>query len=159
MSSMSGKDFEALIKDSCEKQGISYTRLKDAGWMGESTERRFTPTNICDCIIFDGKTLLFAEAKHRKDRVEFSGLKQLPDLLKKQSKENMTGNIKYGFLFCIKNQFYYADASFIESMKHILGKKSFNVCDANLHLKRIKTFIPNRARKERLDFISLLSEV
>lgn len=155
MGEMTGKQFEELIKDSCEKQGLSYTRLKDAGWMGEDTQRRFTPTNVCDCIIFDGSTLLFAEAKHRRDRVEFAGLKQLGDLLKKKDKEKQTPNISYGFLFCIKGQFFYGSAEKLSGMAFVLAKKSFNLQDAEDHLIKIGTYLPARARKERLDLQSL----
>lgn len=152
---MNGKDFEALIKDSCEKQGISYTRLKDAGWQGEATERRFTPTNVCDCIIFDGNSLLFAEAKHRKDRVEFSGLKQLKDLLSKQG-QCAIPNIHYGFLFCLKDNFYYCDAMKISVIQEICGKKSFNEDDAKRFCVPVATFLPERARKERIDISALM---
>jgi len=152
---MTGKQFEDLIKDSCEKQGLSYTRLKDAGWMGETTERRFTPTNVCDCIIFDGSTMLFAEAKHRRDRVEFSGLKQLKDLLNKQG-NCPTKNISYGFMFCIKGQFYYCDAMRIAIKQQTMGKKSFNDTDAKEFCIEVPTFIPSRARKERLDIAALM---
>lgn len=155
MSAMTGKEFEALIKDSCEKQGLSYTRLKDAGWMGEATERRFTPTNVCDCIIFDGSTLLFAEAKHRRDRVEFAGLKQLKDLIDKQGKCSAP-NVKYGFLFCIKGNFYYCDALTLSAKRETMGKKSFNEDDAKEFCTPITMFLPDRARKERLDIANLM---
>lgn len=158
MGKMTGKKFEELIKDSCEKQGLSYTRLKDAGWQGEATQRRFTVKNDCDCIIFDGSILLFLEAKHRKDRVEFDGLKQLGLLLKKEGKCQIP-NIRYGFLFCIKGQFFYSDAENVVRAKEVLGKKSFNDKDAQEFCQPLETFLPARARKERLDMASLLQSL
>jgi len=152
---MDGKGFEALIKESCEKQGLSYTRLKDAGWQGEETQRRFTSKNVCDCIIFDGHVLLFAEAKHRKARVEFDGLTQLKALLKKES-ETYIGNIRCGFLFCIDNEFFYCDAITITTMQHEINKKSFNLTDAKKYCLPVPTFLPAKAKKYRLDIKALM---
>ena len=151
---MDGKKFEALIKKSCEMQGLSYTRLKDAGWQGEETTRRFTSRNLCDCIIFDGKTLLFAEAKHRKKSVDAKGLTQLQDLLDKDAKTDIKNQV-CGFLFCIDEQFYFGTVARISDMFQILGKKSFNLKDAELHLKKIATYLPPRARVPRLDMADL----
>jgi hypothetical protein len=158
MEAMTGKKFEALIKDSCEKQGLSYTRLKDAGWQGEQTERRFTSRNDCDCIIFDGQTLLFAEAKHRKDRVEFSGLTQLDDLIKKQGKCELK-NVRYGFIFCIAGQFFYCDIITLAVKRETSAKKSFNAPDAAGFCVPIATYLPKRARTERLDIYGLMSKI
>lgn len=155
---MDGKKFEALIKESCEIQGLSYTRLKDAGWQGEDTVRRFTSKNLCDCIIFDGKTLLFAEAKHRKKSVEFKGLTQLESLLKERHK-TLIDNISYGFIFCIDGKFFYAHANKIKHMQETLGKKSFNASDAEKELLNVETFLPKRARVERLDIRSLMEMI
>ncbi len=152
---MDGKKFEALIKESCEIQGLSYTRLKDAGWRGEETTRRFTSRNICDCIIFDGKTLLFAEAKHRKKSVEFKGLTQLPDLLDKDAKTDIKNQL-CGFLLCIDDEFFYGAAARIADLAQITGKKSFNLKDAKSYLFSINTFLPLRARVPRLDIRSLM---
>ena len=66
-----GKKFEALFVKSCAEQGIDTTRLKDAGWQGEKTIRRFTVKNICDFVLFNGQSLYFLELKYRSKSLRF----------------------------------------------------------------------------------------
>lgn len=79
-----GKRFEENWKNSISEE-IFYYRLRDSSntWSnGDKT--RFTPSNICDCIIFDGEILFTLELKSTKGKsLPFNNIKehQIKDLL------------------------------------------------------------------------------
>lgn len=64
---MSGKKFEEDFKNSFPKDMFIY-KLKDAGGWGRSEETRFTISNMCDYIAFDGESLLLLELKSTKGK-------------------------------------------------------------------------------------------
>lgn len=65
----SGKRLEANIKDSCKKQGILCERFKDSGTsFGTNANIRFTSSNPSDFILFNGKIMLYLEAKNHKGK-------------------------------------------------------------------------------------------
>ncbi len=150
--SKSGKDFENRVKDSCITQGVDFTRLKDAGWNGERTSRRFTVRNICDFILFDGISLYYVEAKSRKKSLGFSEITQLSDLFKKQH-STLIPNIVCGVIveFSDESKHYFLDVDTLQSMKKEIGKKSFNVNDAAKYGKPIYCFTPPGKKNPRLD--------
>ncbi|UKA12948.1 hypothetical protein [Photobacterium damselae] len=150
--SQSGKNFETSIKDSCITQGVDFTRLKDAGWTGENTARRFTSRNICDFILFDGVSLHFIEAKSRKTSLPFKDLTQLSDLERKQH-STLIPNLYCGFMveFSDAAEYFYFDLATIRQMQSELDKKSFNLNDAKLYGKPIYLFTPPGKKKPRLD--------
>ena len=160
-----GKGFEDLIKDSCLVLGVDCNRLKDAGYRGETTERRFTSRNICDFIIFDGETLLYAEAKTSKDNsIAFKRLTQQKNLFKKYN-SNKTSNVKFGYIleFRKSNKYFWVSVFAVDCLQEWIDKKSFNVNDLEEYegvgeVKRINTYLPHRKRKERLDmsFMSVI---
>ena len=77
----SGKRFEEDIKLSITDQ--FYLRLADSGGWSDAKNTRFTPSNICDCVIFARDWLYLVELKsHKGKSIPVSCLKQLPDLLK-----------------------------------------------------------------------------
>ena len=155
MKKNSGKKFEDLLKLSCEEQGIDYTRFRDAGWQGEKTARRFTVSNICDCFLFDGKTLLFLELKHRKQSLRFDELKQLGDIEKKY-KPDM--NIHSGFLCSLKGRVFYIDTPSLRLMETKIDKKSFNAFDAEEWGREVNEYIPKGCRKPRLNIRGMFFE-
>ena len=142
-----GKKLEELIKDSAKQLGIDYTRLKDAGWQGEQTQRRFTVKNICDCILFNVPKLYFIEAKSGKTSITFARLTQQKDLIKKH---NPSKFINAGYICQIKGIWFYLSASEIERMQDEIGKKSFNDCDAARYGKGLPGFTPTGKRKQRI---------
>lgn len=152
-----GKDLEALIKESCELQDIDCTRLKDAGWQGEDTKRRFTSKNLCDFIIFDGIRLVYAEVKSSKDRLDLKRLTQHADLIKKQSQWRK--NVHCGYIVQIKDVYAWIPVFDVEEFIKRGEKKSINCDDALRIGYEIMTFTPNRARKPRLDISFMMGVV
>lgn len=79
-----GKRFEANIKASATKFNIVCIRLKDsASSFSKEESLRFTPSNMCDFILFDGNKLLCAELKNHKGKsIPFSCIRknQIDDL-------------------------------------------------------------------------------
>ena len=125
----SGKKFEKLIQESCKIQGIDCNRLKDAGWQGEETTRRFTSKNICDFTIFDGSRLFYIEAKSRKSSIRFDELTQHKALKKKDSSGYK--NVRCGYLieFSKAGSKYFMSVRDVDFVEGFCGKKSFNEKD------------------------------
>lgn len=153
-----GKKLEALIKKACVEQGVDFTRLRDAGFMRseKSEHKRFTPKNICDCILFYRGVILFAEIKHRNGALRFDEITQLPDLEKKWKPEE---GVYSGVICQLKGNMHFVPTSTIVQMKRESHKKSFNSSDAghlglNLHM-----FTPPRKRTERPNMMSLMDIV
>ena len=70
------KDFKASILDD-----QFFLRLNDAGGWSKSTDLRFTPSNLCDCIIFTyGKLYLLELKSHTGKSIPASCLKQADSL-------------------------------------------------------------------------------
>jgi len=148
-----GKKFEEDIKKACIEQGIDYTRLRDAGWRGEETERRFTIKNICDCILFFGGAILFAEMKHRKQSLRFDEITQLDDLEKKWN----PGVGVYSGVFCmLKGGIYFLSYQNIIDMRAELGKKSFNSNDAHHYGSSVEMIVPKGKRAPRPNVLAVM---
>jgi len=95
-----GQSLEGMIKLSADEQDVDCTRLKDAGYMGDNSNvRRFTPTNICDFILFQSPAILYAEAKRRDRSLAFKEITQFNDLEKKWKPEK---NCYSGLICCLK---------------------------------------------------------
>jgi len=79
-----GKQFERDFKQSVLEHQL-YLRLNDAGGWNKSDELRFTPSNICDCILFSPRTLYLIELKsHTGKSIPATALKQCEALSKVQ---------------------------------------------------------------------------
>lgn len=64
----SGKRFEQQFRKDIPKE-IFYYRFKDStGSWGANNSVRYTPSNICDCMLFDGEYLFFLELKSCKGK-------------------------------------------------------------------------------------------
>lgn len=153
---MDGKDLEKLLQESCKLQGVDCTRLRDAGWQGETTQRRFTIKNICDFILFDQGAIVYLECKHSKDRLALSRLTQQDSLMAKaaQGKPDLFA----GYLCHINGENFYISAEAV-GIFTIAGKKSINKTEAARIGERVGTFTPMGARKPRLDIESLIYEL
>lgn len=160
-----GKKFEQNFKNSVEKDKFIY-RLRDTGSYvnGEQTGegRRFTTSNICDFIYFDGTTLMCLELKSVKDnRLPFSNIAKtkekaidkLEKLYKATSKENTLGAYVVEFRGCDKT-FVIEIATLLDKIKNT-DKKSLNIED----IKEIGIEILSRKLKvnKRYD-LSFLSQ-
>jgi penicillin-binding protein-related factor A (putative recombinase) len=143
---LTGKKFEAEIKAACIEQDIDFTRLKDAGWQGEQTQRRFTSKNICDCILFKGGVILFCEVKHRKGALRFDEITQLGELEKKWKPSK---GVFSGVLAMLKGKIFYINTNNIIAMQNRIGKKSFNYTDAADWGIEVEMIIPKGKRKLR----------
>ncbi len=144
-----GKVFEALIKQAAEEQFIDYNRMKDAGFTGAPVEgRRFTPSNICDCTLFDGKALIYAEIKQRKQSMTFESLKQLNSL---HPKWKPPQNVYSGVIihFSDPDLIFFISTPRIYAMRHTLGKVSFNANDARIFGRVIAVTVPPRKKTAR----------
>ena len=153
---MDGKDLEKLLQESCKLQGVDCTRLRDAGWQGEATQRRFTIKNICDFILFDQGAIVYLECKHSKDRLALSRLTQQEDLMAKLSSSKP--GLFAGYLLHICNETVYVSASAVDKFLSN-GKKSINHKDALNIGQKVAPFTPKGARKPRLDIESLIYEL
>ena len=58
------KDFKASVLDD-----QFYLRLNDAGGWSKSVDLRFTPSQLCDCLLFTGERLYLLELKSHQERV------------------------------------------------------------------------------------------
>ena len=143
---LTGKKFEAEIKAACIEQGIDFTRLKDAGWQGEKTQRRFTSKNICDCILFKDGVILFCEVKHRKGALRFDEITQLDELEKKWKPSK---GVFSGVLAMLKGKIFYINTNNIIAMQNRIGKKSFNSTDAGEFGIELEMITPKGKRKPR----------
>jgi hypothetical protein len=142
-----GKKFEDLIKLSALEQGIDYTRLKDSGWTGEKTTRRFTSKNICDMILFASPSIYFVEAKSRKSSLRFDEITQLDELEKKWKPDS---DIYSGIIVELSGRAFWMMYPGIKNAQRMLGKKSFNQFDAEVYGTEIELFAPKGKRKQRL---------
>jgi penicillin-binding protein-related factor A (putative recombinase) len=149
-----GKTFEKLLQESCELQLVDCARLRDAGWQGEQTQRRFTIKNICDFILFADGCIVYVECKHAKERLELSRLTQQADLIKKLSQS--IPNLFAGYLLHIAGETYFISAAAIDKF---VEKKSINKADAKKLGFPVRHYIPHGKRKERLDIESLIHEL
>ena len=154
----SGKRFEQLFQDSCKVQGISCTRLRDAGYRGEDTERRFTIHNICDFIVFPGGLrLYFLELKSRKKAIAFKDLEAQAKALTKKYQEAPDLNV-CGFLFEFTDptpEYFWCNIVGYEPFRQAITKKSFNRHDAENNLIPVPLYIPEgkRAKRILLDYV------
>lgn len=98
-----GYIFQDNIKKSCMKQDVLFYRFKDSATSFSGGSARFTPKNICDCMVFHRGILLFLELKSCKGK-SFSftehSLKQLKDIDKilKDKVDNYRPKVYGGFL-------------------------------------------------------------
>ena len=141
-----GKKFEADIKQACIEQDVDYTRMKDSGWTGEQTAKRFTSRNICDTILFYNRTLLFSEQKCRAKMLAFKEITQYKDLLTKWNPDKF---IFSGVIAKLDGRVFFVSTPTITLMIEQLGKKSFNATDASEYGMEIAQVVPKGKKNPR----------
>ena len=90
-----GKRFEENFQKSCKEQGIFCYRLKDSGSSFQKADNlRFTSSNMCDYITFNGSLLLNIELKCHKG-------KSLPfDCIREKQNTMLIESSKYKNVVC-----------------------------------------------------------
>ena len=169
-----GKIFEDLIKESALLQGIDYTRFIDAGFgvseagfKGDSgVGKRFTPSNLVDCLLFGYGYLRYIEAKSSKDRFTLNRISdsKVKKLNAKQelldSSEATMDCCAIGFML----EYYKGSAANPTDLEYFYvpwpklnvfikaGNKSLNRETARAIGTKITTYLPTtRSSKRRLD--------
>lgn len=97
----SGKRFEAQWKDSIPSNVFFY-RFRDgtSSWGGSQENTRFQQSNMCDCMMHDGKLLYFMELKsHKGKSLPLSTIRQnqLDELVKANTYKNVRGMFVINF--------------------------------------------------------------
>jgi recombination protein U len=94
-----GKKFEEDWRNSVP-EGIFLLRLKDGGGWGNGTNTRFTPSNECDAIMFDGQIFYMLEFKsHEGASIPFTCIrdKQLESLRNNKDYKNLRAGFVFNF--------------------------------------------------------------
>lgn len=124
----SGKRFEQCFRKSVPKN-IFYYRLKDSNntWSnGDKT--RFTNTNICDSIMFDGFYLYMLELKSTKGKsLPYSNIRehQINDLLWCDTFNNIISGLVIEF--SNYNECYFIEISHFKEFKESNNRKSLPI--------------------------------
>ena len=122
-----GKHFEEDFIKSIPKHCFTY-RFKDAGGWSNATNLRFTSSNICDFMVFDGEYLHLLELKSVKGK-SFS-FNNLGSHLKEMVQASTFKNVKSVYIINFReiNKTFVVNATTMQEL--ILGsKKSVNVKD------------------------------
>ena len=143
MSKNRGLVFQDNIRNSAKRQNIMFYKFKDSpnlyGQFKENNAIRFTPNNICDCMLFYKGTLVLAELKStEKDSFSFTtgALRQLKDLyeISIDNNNNYRENLHCGFMIEFRDKemtvFIYA-----KDIKDYLEKNNTKTININKLLK------------------------
>ena len=125
-----GKIFEEDIKKSIDDTAFLY-RLRDSGgsWQG-GNKSRFTPSNICDFILFKGSKLYLLELKsHKGKSIPYTAIKQLDKLLEVSNRK--LENLKALLLlnFADLEETYLIEVESVASIKESKSRKSLSIED------------------------------
>lgn len=153
----SGKRFENNWKNSIPKD-IFYYRLRDSSntWSnGDKT--RFAPSNICDCLIFDGDYLYTLELKSTKGKsLPFNNIKkhQIDDLLWCSQFADIVSGIVIEFASL--DECYFVEIKQFEAFYNTASRKSIPVdyCREN----GLKIGVEKKKVNKKFDIESFLKE-
>lgn len=154
----SGKRFENNFKNSVPKD-IFYYRFRDgsSSW-GGNEKVRFQQTNICDCMLFDGKVLYLLELKSTKQKsLPFNNIKkhQIEDLLKaKKYSQIICGLI---IEFSGLNECYFVEIEQFKGFYDNADRKSLPIdyCRKN----GIKIDLEMKKINKKLDIKSMIEKI
>lgn len=154
----SGKRFENNFKNSVPKD-IFYYRFRDgsSSW-GGNEKVRFQQTNICDCMLFDGKVLYLLELKSTKQKsLPFNNIKkhQIEDLLKaKKYSQIICGLI---IEFSGLNECYFVEIKQFKGFYDNADRKSLPIdyCRKN----GIKIDLEMKKINKKLDIKSMIEKI
>ena len=122
-----GKRFEEDFQNSIPED-IFYYRLRDAGGWKRGKDTRFTPSNICDLIIYKEPNLFLLELKSTKGKsLPFSRVRdnQIKGLLNANTHRGLKTGLVLNFRELSKT--YYLDIQKAKEYKEMGLRKSFPV--------------------------------
>ena len=78
-----GKRFEENFKKSAKIDNLLLIRLQDAAGWSDAENTRFTPSNVCDFILYNGIEMHLIELKsHKSTSIAFNQMKQIDKMIK-----------------------------------------------------------------------------
>lgn len=141
-----GKKFEEDFFKSLNNDFFKY-RLRDGGGWSNATNTRFTPSNLCDLIYFDGTILHLLELKSVKEKsMPFDNIGNIKKLYKMAEESNKSFTFsEYIINFRILEETYKIQAKELLNFYENCGKKSINSEDC----KKIGILIPQKKKISR----------
>ena len=143
-----GKKFEQDFIKSVPENWFKY-RLNDSAssWQG-GEKARFTPSNICDFIVYNERLWLLELKSHKGSSIPLGCIrtKQVKGLLEAYLKGTEAG---YIFNFRDKEETYYVNASLVNHFIERETRKSIPLS----WIKEVGTLIPQVKKKVRYGYI------
>ena len=142
-----GKSFESDFIKSVPAEWFKY-RLNDSGgaWQG-GDNARFTPSNICDFIVYNGNLWLLELKSHKGKSLPLSCIrpKQLEGLVNASTK-----SVKAGFVINFRDteETYYVAAEAIDYFVKMETRKSIPLD----WVKQFGVLIPQKKKKVRFTY-------
>lgn len=139
----SGKRFEQCFRKSVPSH-VFYYRLKDSSNKWSNGNTRFTPTNVCDAIMYDGHILYLLELKSTKEKsLPFKNIRnhQISDLLSFSHFKNVICGFIIEFNVC--NACYFIEINQFNEFKSKSNRMSLPItfCEnrgIKINLKRLR---------------------
>ena len=134
-----GKKVEEDIKNSIDSTAFLY-RLRDSGgsWQG-GNKSRFTPSNICDFILFKSPRMYLLELKsHKGKSIPYTAIKQLDKLLEVSNRKLENLQCYLLLNFADLEETYLIEVESVASIKESKSRKSLSIEDVREYGYRIK---------------------
>ena len=165
MAKKPGKAFEDRVKSSAEDLGCDFQRFIDAGYSvdqdkeREDSDKRFTPSNICDCLVFYNGILTYIECKSYESSIPFSQTEKQRKRLKKKWKPESL--VSCGFLCEFRNagEVWFIPLCEFDRMKTFLVKQSFSAKDVVHYGIRVGEITPQGKRSPRLNVPKMIVDI
>ena len=125
-----GKKFEEDIKNSIDSTAFLY-RLRDSGgsWQG-GNKSRFTPSNICDFILFKSPRMYLLELKsHKGKSIPYTAIKQLDKLLEVSNRKLENLGVYLLLNFADLEETYLIEVESVASIRDSKSRKSLSIED------------------------------
>ena len=125
-----GKKFEEDIKNSIDSTAFLY-RLRDSGgsWQG-GNKSRFTPSNICDFILFKSPRMYLLELKsHKGKSIPYTAIKQLDKLLEVSNRKLENLGVYLLLNFADLEETYLIEVESVASIRDSKTRKSLSIED------------------------------
>ena len=125
-----GKKFEEDIKKSIDDTAFLY-RLRDSGgsWQG-GNKSRFTPSNICDFILFKSPRMYLLELKsHKGKSIPYTVIKQLDKLLEVSNRKLENLGVYLLLNFADLEETYLIEVESVASIRDSKTRKSLSIED------------------------------
>ena len=153
-----GKQFEEDIKKSVDNAAFLY-RLRDSGgsWQG-GNKSRFTPSNICDFILFKSPKLYLLELKsHKGKSIPYGVIKQLDKLLDVANKKLENLKVLLLLNFADLEETYVIEVESVASIKDSKTRKSLSIEDVREYGYRVDQV--KKKVRYRYELLECLEEI